>query len=276
MAAKLEGPHKELAERALLRNPPKNLPKHEDAAAWLKLAEGEGNPQAGERIFYHLRVGGCFRCHEFEGRGYTVGPDLSTIGRSLTRERLVQSLVDPSREIAPQFTNWAIQTTDGEVLTGIHVGDEVDGRMKFADQNGRVFHVHPDKIDQRKPSNQSIMPEGLVDNLTAQELRDLVAFLLRSKSPDPPSQALPGTELPRGSASQRAREAGASGKCVPRRSLGTRNATEGDPYSATPQSPATQPQTPARRSAGSGRRGCRGLCRPARKESSASTCRRPS
>jgi putative membrane-bound dehydrogenase-like protein len=179
LAAKLEGPRKELAERVLMRNPPKNLPKHEDAEAWLKIAEGEGNPQAGERIFYHLRVGGCFRCHEFEGRGYTVGPDLSTIGRSMTRERLVQSLVDPSREIAPQFTSWAIQTTEGEVLTGIHVGDEVDGRMKFADQNGRVFHVHPNDIDQRKPSSQSIMPEGQVDNLTAQELRDLIAFLLR-------------------------------------------------------------------------------------------------
>ncbi|HEX5103042.1 MAG TPA: PVC-type heme-binding CxxCH protein, partial [Pirellulaceae bacterium] len=181
LAAKLEGPRKELAERVLMRNPPKNLPKHEDAEAWLKMFEGPGNPLAGERIFYHLRVGGCFRCHEFEGRGYTIGPDLSTIGRSLTRERLVQSLVDPSREIAPQFTSWAIQTTGGEVLTGIHVGDEVDGRLKFADQNGRVFHVHPNDIDQRKPSSQSIMPEGLVDNLTPQELRDLIAFLLRTK-----------------------------------------------------------------------------------------------
>ena len=181
LAAKLEGPRKELAERALRRNPPKNLPKHEDVATWLKMAEGPGNPQAGERIFYHVRVGGCFRCHEFEGRGYNVGPDLSTVGRSMTRERLVQSLVDPSREIAPQFTNWAIQTTEGEVLTGIHVGDEVDGRMRFADQNGRVFHVHPNDIDQRKPSSQSIMPEGLVDNLTPQELRDLIAFLLRAK-----------------------------------------------------------------------------------------------
>jgi hypothetical protein len=55
--------------------------------------------------------------------------------------------------------------------------------MKFADQNGRIFHVHPNDIDQRKPSSQSIMPEGLVDNLTAQELRDLLAFLLRAKSP---------------------------------------------------------------------------------------------
>jgi putative heme-binding domain-containing protein len=164
-------------QRVLDRNPPKDLPKPDDNAAWLKLAEGDGNPQAGERIFYHLRVGGCFRCHELAGRGYQIGPDLTNIGRTMTRERLVQSIVDPSREIAPMFTNWSILTTGGEVKTGVHVGDEVDGRMKFADQNGRVFHVHPNDIDRRQPSNQSVMPAGLADNLTPQELRDLLAFL---------------------------------------------------------------------------------------------------
>jgi putative heme-binding domain-containing protein len=148
-------------------------------ATWVARAEGTGNPQAGERIFYHLRVGGCFRCHEFEGRGYIVGPDLSTIGRSLTRERLVQSIVDPNREIAPQFTGYTILLKSGEVLTGIHVGDEVDGRMRFADQNGRAFHIHPNDIDRRVVSGQSIMPAGLADNLTPQELRDLMAFLLQ-------------------------------------------------------------------------------------------------
>ena len=177
LAGKLAGAHKDLAERVLLREPPKDLPKHEDAAAWLKLAAGEGNPQAGERIFYAPRVGGCFRCHEFEGRGERVGPDLSTIGRSLSRERLVQSIVEPSREIAPQFTSYSILLKSGEAQSGIHIGDEVDGRMQFADASGRVFRLHPNDIDRRQPSRQSIMPENLADNLTPQELRDLLAFL---------------------------------------------------------------------------------------------------
>jgi putative membrane-bound dehydrogenase-like protein len=177
LAEKLDGPHRELARRAIDRNPPKDLPKAADLAAWQKLAAGDGDPQAGERIFYHARVGGCFRCHEYEGRGYTIGPDLSPTGKALPSERLLESIVNPSKEIAPMFTNWTILKTDGELLTGIHIGDEVDGRIKFADQNGRVFHVHPNDIDQRKPSDKSVMPDSLADNLTPQELRDLLAFL---------------------------------------------------------------------------------------------------
>jgi putative membrane-bound dehydrogenase-like protein len=196
---KLAGPHRELAQRVLDRNPPKDLPKETDLAAWLKLADGPGDVQAGERIFYHARVGGCFRCHEYAGRGYPVGPDLTNLGRrgagvppadplaeptraagapeSASRQRLIESIVHPSKEIAPMFATWTILTSNGEVLTGIHVGDEVDGRMRFADQNGRIFHVHPDDIDERKPSDKSIMPDSLAHNLTAQELRDLAAFL---------------------------------------------------------------------------------------------------
>lgn len=188
LAEKLDGPKRELARRAIDRNPPKDLPKGTDLATWLTLTDGDGDPQAGERIFYHARVGGCFRCHEYEGRGYTVGPDLSNIGRSWTtglsegstlRQRLLESIVNPSKEIAPMFTSSTILKTDGEILAGIHIGDEVDGRIKFADQNGRVFHVHPNDIDQRQPSEKSIMPDSLADNLTPQELRDLLAFLMK-------------------------------------------------------------------------------------------------
>jgi putative membrane-bound dehydrogenase-like protein len=179
LAAKLDGPRKELAERVLQPEPPSDLPQPQNHAAWMERAKGEGDPEAGERIFFHPRVAGCYRCHEYEGRGHTVGPDLTTIGRTMPRQRLIESIVDPSREIAPQFTSWLIRTTDGEVKTGLHVGDELDGRIRFADSQGQVFYVHPNDIDERQPSRQSIMPEGLADQLTAQELRDLLAFLLR-------------------------------------------------------------------------------------------------
>jgi putative membrane-bound dehydrogenase-like protein len=179
LAEKLPGARKELVKRVLDRNPPKELPKSDDLAAWQSLAAGEGDAAAGERIFFHSRVGSCFRCHEHEGRGYTVGPDLSSIGKSMTRERFIQSLVQPSREMAPQFTPWIVLTNNGETLTGLYIGEEVDGTLKLADQNGKVHRIHPRDIEQKKPSEQSIMPAGLADNLTPQELKDLAAFLLR-------------------------------------------------------------------------------------------------
>lgn len=182
LAAQRQGARRELVERVLLRNPPRDLPPHEDLDAWLARAEGPGDAAVGERIFFHPRVGGCFRCHEWQGRGYAVGPALGTLGHSQDHRRLVASLVDPSREIAPQFTAHTLLTRDGEVLTGLHVGDEVDGRMRFADQNGRTFYVHPAQIERRIISRQSIMPEGLVDQLTVQELRDLIAFLTSGAS----------------------------------------------------------------------------------------------
>ena len=178
LAAKLTGPHQELAQRVLARNPPQRRgPRGTTRPPGERWPPAKGTPQAGERIFYHARVGACYRCHEFAGRGYQVGPNLTGIGRTMTRERLAQSILDPSREIAPMFTNWSILTTAGDVLAGVHVGDEVDGRMKFADQTGRIFHVHPNDIERRQPSQQSVMPAGYLDELTPQELRDLMAFL---------------------------------------------------------------------------------------------------
>lgn len=190
LAATADQSRRDLIERALARELPRDLPPRQDVAAWLARAAGAGNAEAGERVFFHARVGQCAKCHEFAGRGERVGPDLSTIGRSSMRERLVQSIVDPSREIAPQFTNYVIRMKDGQTLTGMHVGDEVDGRMRFVDSTGRTFHVHPNEIEHRQPSDKSIMPDGLADHLTPQELRDLLAFLAAEPA-GPPQAAQP-------------------------------------------------------------------------------------
>jgi putative membrane-bound dehydrogenase-like protein len=176
--AGIDGPD-DMVKRVL---EPKNMPPAPpaaDIAAWQKRAVGEGDPTVGERLFFHPKVASCFKCHEYKGRGGKIGPDLSTVAKSMTRERLLQSIVDPSREIAPQFTPWIIQATDGTVKTGVYVGEEVDGTMRYADSEGKIFKLHPRDVEDKKPSNQSIMPEGLAAQLTPQELRDLLAFLMQ-------------------------------------------------------------------------------------------------
>lgn len=169
--------YSELLKRVLEPKAPSTSPDPKDQSAWQKRVEGNGDAAAGERLFFHPKVASCFKCHEYKGRGARIGPDLSTVAKSMTRDRLLQSIVDPSREIAPQFTPWVIQAADGTVKNGVYVGEEVDGHIRYADSEGKIFKLHPRDIEDKKASDKSIMPEGLAATLTAQELRDLLAFL---------------------------------------------------------------------------------------------------
>lgn len=168
-----------LLKRLLEPKAPTKAPEPKDQDAWQKLVEGKGDAAAGERLFFHPKVASCFKCHEYKGRGARIGPDLSTVAKSMTRDRLLQSIVDPSREIAPQFTPWIIQATDGTVKNGVYVGEEVDGAVRYADSEGKIFKLNQRDVEDKKASDKSIMPEGLAATLTAQELRDLLAFLLQ-------------------------------------------------------------------------------------------------
>ena len=144
---------------------------------WLQLLEGPADPAAGERIFFHSRTAACSRCHAIDGRGGRIGPDLLAAGRTLDRRRLVESILQPSREVAPQFVTWQIETQDGRNLSGMLLREAVDGTQTFVDQQGQTFALHPRDISERKAQNRSVMPDGLEKLLTLQEFRDLVAFL---------------------------------------------------------------------------------------------------
>jgi putative membrane-bound dehydrogenase-like protein len=154
--------------------------------AWLARLEGPADPSAGERIFFHTKGPGCYRCHPVDGRGGRAGPDLSTLASTTDRRRLVESIVAPSREIAPQFVPWSVARTDGTVFTGILLEQSPEGVLVFADSQGRRIAVKSDEIAERKPQTTSIMPDDLVTTMTIQEFRDLIAFLNRlPKTADP-------------------------------------------------------------------------------------------
>ena len=110
------------------------------------------------------------------GRGGRVGPDLSRIGVSKNRNQLIQSIIEPGSEIAPQYVTWAFETTDGKVLTGMIV-HENEGKTIIGDVEGKITELKTIDIVQRVPQAKSIMPEKLTDLMTLQEFRDLVAFL---------------------------------------------------------------------------------------------------
>jgi putative membrane-bound dehydrogenase-like protein len=146
---------------------------------WLARLAGPADPSAGERVFFHARGPGCSRCHQVDGRGGQAGPDLTTLATATDRRRLIESIVAPSREIAPQFVSWSVARTYGTLFTGILLEQSPDGALVFADSEGRRITVKPDEIAERKPQKTSIMPDDLPHLMTSQEMRDLIAFLSR-------------------------------------------------------------------------------------------------
>ena len=174
----------EAADRVLEKKPARASNK--ETAAWMKLLNVDGDATAGERVFFHSKIGTCSKCHQHGGRGTAVGPSLSLIAKRLPKDKtkakqiLLETILQPSKDMAPQYTPWIIVTTDGRQLTGLprRKGGNSEAYLGV---NGKEFSVKKSEIDMHKESRTSIMPEGLLNNLTTQELRDLFAFLLSSK-----------------------------------------------------------------------------------------------
>jgi len=156
-------------------------PKEEDVKGWLAFV-GDATPQAadaknGERVFFSAKAGGCYRCHTIGGRGGEAGPDLSTIGKSMTRERIMESILTPSKEIAPRYAAHLVELAEGDKLTLMYVGPSPDGKQIWADSQGKTQLIAPGDIASKEPMTTSIMPQGLHQGMTRDELRDLLAFL---------------------------------------------------------------------------------------------------
>jgi putative heme-binding domain-containing protein len=159
---------------------PAGLPRDaaiDDPAAWMTTLDGPADPAEGERVFFHPKGPGCSRCHQLNGRGGKVGPDLSTVGQSMSREKLLTSIVKPSQEIAPQYIAWQVALRDGTTVIGIPALGPSESDQRYTDTNGKVVTVKPEDVEERRPSPTSLMPEKLVTTMTAQEFRDLVAYL---------------------------------------------------------------------------------------------------
>jgi putative heme-binding domain-containing protein len=138
-----------------------------------------GDAVAGERLFFHPKGPQCFVCHRVNGRGGIVGPDLSTIGNVLNRDKLVESIVEPSREIAPMFVLWKIRTKKGDIVDGRILDEDPapTGEILLIDAQGKQTKVKNQEIDERQASKISIMPEKLPERMTRQDFRDLIEFL---------------------------------------------------------------------------------------------------
>ena len=148
----------------------------DDLRGWTRLLVRGGDAAAGRRLFFHNAGPQCARCHMANGRGRRVGPDLSLIARSRNRRQLLESILVPSREVAPQFTSWTLVTTDGRVLNGVIVYENRD-RLTIEDATGKQTNLANTEVELRTPRKTSLMPEKLIERMSISEVRDLLAYL---------------------------------------------------------------------------------------------------
>lgn len=135
-----------------------------------------GDPTRGGQWFANEQRTRCGGCHRVNGRGGEVGPDLSHIGGKFDRPHLIESLLEPSRQIVEGFRACSISTTAGLTLTGI-VKEQTADSVTLVDANAVRHSVSVADIDERQESPVSLMPEGLERLMTVEQFTDLIAYL---------------------------------------------------------------------------------------------------
>jgi putative heme-binding domain-containing protein len=135
------------------------------------------NFENGRKMFSAV---GCFACHRFGNDGGMTGPDLTSAGQRYTPSDLLDQVLNPSKEINEQFQPMVITRQDGERITGVIVnlnGDTV--RVNTDPANPwELASVDRKEVKSIEPSKISLMPEGLLDPLTEEEILDLLAYVL--------------------------------------------------------------------------------------------------
>lgn len=138
-------------------------------------------------LLYHNPELTCVRCHEpSDDNGVRLGPAIPEINNEATTEFLIESLLDPSRQITEGFQTETILTIEGRQLTGLVTDEEEsdDGMVTLVDpnQDGKQFRISKADIEDRVANKVSAMPDGLVGALSnEQSFYDLVRYLVEIK-----------------------------------------------------------------------------------------------
>lgn len=147
------------------------------AAAYAGSLSG-GDADKGRRIFYSNQSAQCIRCHSYNDRGGNAGPRLNGVAARLTRQQLLEALINPSSRIAPGFGTVTLQLKNGKTISGILSAENNSGiTVKSGDQKNEVI---PKNQIVKRTNSPSSMPD-MKYILSKKEIRDVVSFLSESK-----------------------------------------------------------------------------------------------
>jgi putative heme-binding domain-containing protein len=130
-----------------------------------------GDPANGREVFKK----NCATCHQIQGEGHRVGPELTGL-RTRNREALLMDILDPNRALEPNYANYLVATKDGRVLSGIIAGENATSITLRRAEGIEEVLLRQD-LEQIRASGQSLMPDGLERNVTQAEMADLIEYL---------------------------------------------------------------------------------------------------
>jgi quinoprotein glucose dehydrogenase len=139
-----------------------------------------GDAEAGRRIFFDKAEVSCLRCHKVGGVGGEVGPDLSDVGKRQPRDYLLESVVDPNKQIAKGFETLVLTLTNGKTVVGVLKSEDAR-EVRLMTAEAKLVVVPKDKIEERQ-AGKSAMPEDVTKYLSRSEVRDLVEYLAGLKA----------------------------------------------------------------------------------------------
>jgi putative heme-binding domain-containing protein len=130
-----------------------------------------GDVERGRQVFQS----NCATCHQVQGQGHRVGPELTGL-RTRNKEALLMDILDPNRALEPNYANYLVATKDGRVLTGL-IASETATSVTLRRAEGVEDTLLRGEIEQMRASGQSLMPEGLERNISQPDMVDLIEFL---------------------------------------------------------------------------------------------------
>jgi len=137
------------------------------------VANLKGNPEKGKTLFTSQS---CISCHTDSPGQAPKGPHLVDIGKRYKRVEIIESILKPEAKIAQGFETFAFITNKGKVLTGFVVLESSD-QIAIRQTNGVGVNIPKKEIEERNALKTSMMPNALANNLTPEQLADLIAYL---------------------------------------------------------------------------------------------------
>jgi putative heme-binding domain-containing protein len=151
--------------------PAKPAGRAEVLASFQKVNGLTGDSANGAVIFGKT----CATCHALRGQGHAVGPNLAPLADKTPADFLI-AILDPNAAVEPRFLAYNIETRDGRALSGI-VSAETSTSLTLVQPGGIQENILRGDLREIRASGLSLMPEGLEQNLTGQDLADLIAYL---------------------------------------------------------------------------------------------------